>query len=33
MGRNRAETQTETIVPYLTKKMKEMFAHGDTERR
>lgn len=32
MGRKRAETQAETIVPYLTKNMKEIFGHGDTDK-
>lgn len=32
MGRKGAETQAETIVPYLTKNMKEIFGHGDTDK-
>lgn len=28
----RAETQAETIVLYLTKSMKKIFGHGDTEK-
>jgi len=32
MGRKRAETQTETIVLCLTKNMKEIFGHCDTEK-
>lgn len=28
----KAEIQAETIVLYLTKNMKEIFGHGDTEK-